>query len=92
MLYFRLATYIMGTPGRKEERKGGRERAKGGREEGGGGWREEGVPYNRGAPKASGILSMLYFRLATYMMGTPGIFLSLLFKSLSQVATMKQRC
>ena len=48
--------------------------------------------YKRGAPKASGILSIEYLRLATYIIGTPGIFLSLLLRSLSQVATIKHRC
>ena len=37
---------------------------------------------------ASGNLSITYFPLATLMIGTPGIFLILLFKSRSFVATM----
>ena len=42
----------------------------------------------RGAPKASTIRSMVYLCCDMNMMGTPGIFLILLLKSLSQVATM----
>jgi len=51
------------------------------------------IYYNHlGAPNASGILSIVYLWLCRYITGTPGIFLILRFKSLSQVATMKQRC
>ncbi len=44
--------------------------------------------YVLGAPKASGIRSMLYFLLLMNMIGTPGILRIFRFKSLSQVATM----
>jgi hypothetical protein len=44
--------------------------------------------YVLGAPNASGIRSMLNLRLLMYMIGTPGIFLIFLLRSLSQVATM----
>jgi len=45
-----------------------------------------------GAPKASGIRSIVYLRAAIYMRGTPGIFRMRCLSSLSQVATIKQRC
>ena len=42
--------------------------------------------------KWSGSLSMAYLCEEMYMIGTPGIFLILLLRSLSQVATIKIRC
>lgn len=41
-----------------------------------------------GAPKASGMRSMVNLRWEMYMMGTPGIFRMRRLRSLSQVATM----
>ena len=42
----------------------------------------------RGAPKASGIRSMVYLRFEMYMIGTPGTFRILRLRSRSQVATI----
>jgi len=42
----------------------------------------------RGAPKASGMRSIVYRWLEMNIIGTPGIFLTLRLRSLSQVATI----
>lgn len=51
-----------------------------------------GYEYHFGAPYASAMRSMVYLCDMIYIIGTPGTFLILLLRSLSQVATIKHLC